>query len=142
MIEPDVALVEMIEQPAGSGDDDIHARVESADLRAGGDAAENHGGGQPKSTAVDAEAVIDLARQFTGGRQHEHAARAARGSPAIVGQPLEDRQRESCGLAGAGLSDPHEVATGEDVWDRLRLDWRRRRVSLGGQHLEDGGSEA
>jgi hypothetical protein len=44
-------------------------------------------------------------------------------------QPLQDRQREAGGLAGAGLCAGEQVAAAEDGGDRLLLDRGRRRVA-------------
>ena len=41
-----------------------------------------------------------------------------------LGEPLQDRQRERRGLAGAGLREAEQVAPREHVRDRLGLDRR------------------
>jgi hypothetical protein len=46
--------------------------------------------------------------------------RARGGLPAA--QALQQRQGEGGGLAGAGLGAGHQVAAGEDRWDRFALD--------------------
>ena len=87
--------------------------------------------------AVGAEAVADLDRQLAGRGQHQAARgstlerRLARG--VARGKALQDRQRESRGLAGAGLGDAQQIAPRQQMWDRLRLDWRRHGVALLGE---------
>jgi hypothetical protein len=43
---------------------------------------------------------------------------------------VKQRQRECRGLAGSGLRGTHDVAAGQHVGDRLRLDRRHHRVAL------------
>ena len=60
------------------------------------------------------------------GVSTRHAAAAPRRAVARARrEALQDRQREGGRLAGAGLGDAAEVAAGEHVGDRLRLDRRR-----------------
>src|SRR3546814_781347 len=51
----------------------------------------------------------------------------------VLGQPVEDRQREGRGLAGAGLGDAEDVLALKAIGDRLRLNRRRRFITLVGQ---------
>jgi hypothetical protein len=48
-------------------------------------------------------------------------ARRRRRGACLGREPLQDRQRERRGLAGAGLGAGHEVAPREDERDRLLL---------------------
>ena len=57
------------------------------------------------------------------------------GRSAVGGEPVQDRQREGGGLAGAGLGDAQQVASGEDVGNGLGLDRRGLRVAFGGERL-------
>ena len=141
-VEADVALLHVVEQPAGGGGQHVDAAGHLTNLRGGADAAENDGRRNADAAAIGANRVVDLARQFAGGCQHQHAAAAARRRAALCVQAVQDRQRECRRLAGAGLGDAEQVAPGEDVGDGLRLDRRRRGVALGGQHLQDGRREA
>ena len=72
--------------------------------------------------AIGAEAVEDLAGQFAGRAQHQHAAGLRLRADAVGGEVVEDRQREGRGLAGAGLGDADDVALGEQQRDGLGLD--------------------
>ena len=76
----------------------------------------------PHVAAVGAEALEDLAGELA--RRARAPARAAlllERLP-VGGEPVEDRQRERGGLAGAGLRDADEVAAGEDQRDGVGLD--------------------
>ena len=54
---------------------------------------------------------------------------SARSAARSVEQPVDDRQRERGGLAGAGLREADEVAAVEDQRNRLALDRRGLRVA-------------
>ena len=60
------------------------------------------------------------------------AGRRMRGGVGLLGQPLQQRQREAGGLAGAGLRRAEQVAAGEDDGNRLRLDGGGGGVALVG----------
>ena len=141
-VEADGALLEMVEQPARRRHQDVDATGHRGDLRLLADAAEDHRRAQPEMPAVGAEAVTDLDRQLAGRGQHQ----AARGpalerspSRAIArgGKALQDRQRESGGLAGAGLGDAQQIAAGQQIGDRLRLDRRRHGVAFLGERATE-----
>ena len=57
-------------------------------------------------------------------------------------EPVEDRQREGRGLAGAGLGGGEDVAAGEDEGDGLGLDGGRADVALLRDGLEEIGRQA
>ncbi len=131
----------MVHQPAGGRDQHVDAGREGLDLGAVLLAAVDHRHRGREACAVDAEAFADLAGQFAGGRQHQHAAGA--GSAAGVGgEAMQDRQGEGGGLAGAGLGEAQQVAAEQDRRDRLGLDRSRFDIALRGQRLEDRLAEA
>ena len=72
--------------------------------------------------AVGAEAVEDLAGELARRREHQHAQALLLQRLPVGGEPVEDRQRERGGLAGAGLRDADEVAACEDQRDGVGLD--------------------
>ena len=57
---------------------------------------------------------------------------------AVGRQPVERRQHEGRGLAGAGLGDAEQVAAGKDGRDGLRLDRRRHDIILRRERVEEG----
>ncbi len=79
--------------------------------------------------AVGLEALGDLQRQLAGGGEDERARAALLGGALGARQTIEDRQRERGGLAGAGLRAAEDVAAGQQVRDRLRLDGGGRLVA-------------
>ena len=132
----DELLLHEVEQPPRRGDQHVHALAHRRLLRPLADAAVDHRRLQVSVAAIHAEALVDLAGQLAGGRQHEHTAAAGRPLTRIRHHPLDQRQREGSGLAGACLRAAKEVAAGEHVRHRLRLDRRRHGVALGLQRLE------
>jgi hypothetical protein len=74
---------------------------------------------------VPVDRLGDLHRQLTGGHEHQRhrATRLVDGIGAAVGgEPLQDRQRERRGLAGAGGGLAEQVAAFQQRRDRLALD--------------------
>ena len=75
--------------------------------------------------AVALHALVDLDRELAGRREDEAAHRVQRGREALCRErrePLQQGERESCRLAGAGLRGAEKVASREDDGDGLRLD--------------------
>ena len=92
--------------------------------------------------AVGAHALLHLDRELARGHEDEAAHRMARGRVADVGfsrEQLQYRQRESGGLAGAGLRRAEQIAPGEDDGDGLRLDGGGYGVTLLGDCAEQLG---
>lgn len=89
-------------------------------------------------TAVSAEAVENLTRQFAGRAQDQDAARFVLGGAWIGGEPMQDGQREGGGFAGSGLRDTDHIATRHDGRDGLRLDRRWGGVFLFDKRTRDG----
>ena len=136
------AGVEVIEEAAGRRHQHVEAGLEGANLRAVRHAAEHDRDLERKPVGEVAEALGDLARQFARRAQHENARAASwRGAP--VGRELvENREREGCGLAGAGLGDADEIAACHQRRDRLGLDGGRAREAKLGQRDIEGRGEA
>ena len=122
-----VALHE-VEQAAGGGDHDFDALHHGADLAAHRHAADRQRRGEADVAAIGVEAVEDLTRQFAGRREHQHAAALGLHPDAVLQNAVQDRQREGCGLAGAGLGDADDVTAGHCEGDGLGLDGRRGEV--------------
>jgi hypothetical protein len=78
--------------------------------------------------AIGVEAFENLARQFAGRRQHQHAAALRLRLDAVLQDAVQDRKREGCGLAGAGLGDADDVTAGQCERDGLGLDGRGGKV--------------
>ena len=141
----DRALADVIQQPAGGRHQDVHPPLELTDLRLDADAAEHHHRTEPEVLAVVAHRLLDLGGQFAGRRQHQRADRPAATGRALrprVVEPLQHRQREPGGLAGAGLSGAHQVAAGQHRGNRLRLDRRGLGVAAFGDRAHQRVAQA
>jgi hypothetical protein len=143
--EVDRPLADMVEQPTGRRDQDLHARAEGLDLRFDRDAAIDHGRAQRNGPPVGPDTGVDLHRELAGRHEDQHPDRVARRREAGVGvlpHPIEDREHECGGLARSGLGCREEVATLEDEWDGACLDRRRGVIALFGDGREKIGRQA
>ena len=123
LVEAQRALIDKIEQAAGRCHEHLGATRERAHLPVDRHAADGEFDRErPNMPAIDAEAVRDLAGQFACRREHQHAAGFLRGTLTLVEQLIEDRQRESRGLAGAGLRNANDIAALEGNRNGLILD--------------------
>jgi hypothetical protein len=110
VLEADGALFDQVDQAAGSSDEYVHAALKLADLRADLGAAANHRHAQAEAGAVGFERGGNLAGEFAGRGQHEHARALVRGRALVAEQLVEDRSSEGQRLAGAGLGEAHDIA--------------------------------
>ena len=88
--------------------------------------------------AVVADAGVDLLGQFAGRDQDQCTHRVRSDLRPLQGQPLQQRQGETGGLAGAGLCCGEQVAALERRGYGLGLDRRRRAVAEPFEGLEQG----
>ena len=103
--QPDMFLLDEIEQAARRRHQDIDAPAHGFDLPALIDAAEHDGVAQPKMPPVDDQAVMDLNGEFAR-RSQDQGARCVRTCGQALGcQAMQERQPEGRGFAGAGLGD-------------------------------------
>jgi hypothetical protein len=130
-IEPDVALLDEIEQSSGRGDENIDARFHRGDLRVLVDAAKDDSMFEAEMATIGLQTDVDLERQLARGRKDQGAGAAMLGARPVFGQTLQQWQTEGRSFAGSGLSDTQEVLAGEQWGNGTRLDRRRRRVVLG-----------
>ena len=134
----EVALALVVEQAAGRGDEDVDAALQLRGLRADADAAEHDHRRLLRVLAVHANAFLDLRRELARGREDQRADRLFRGSRRVRGcrgrrsEPLQHRQHEAGGLAGAGLRAGEQIAAGEHRGDRLQLNRGGLRVAVFG----------
>ena len=122
LVEAHAVLLHQVEQAAGRRDQHVEAVHQVAHLPSHRDAADHERGLDAHVAAVGAEAFEDLAGQFARRAEHQHARALLFQRLPVVGEPVEDRERERGGLAGAGLRDADEVAAGEDQRDGVGLD--------------------
>ena len=131
------ALFAQVEQAAGRRDEDVAAMAGLVDLRLLGNAAEDDLRAQVAVLAVVGDALRNLRGELTRGRQHQRARIAA----AAGAELLQQRQRETGRLAGAGLRAREHVAAGEYCRDGLKLDGGGNRIALVGHGTEQLGLE-
>ena len=116
--QPGIGLGEVVQQPAGRGDDDVHPAPEGMLLGAHADPAE-HGRRRHRGVYRQIlEVLDDLRGQLAGRGEDEGPGGAAR----LVDQPVEDRQPERRGLAAAGHGAGEDVPAGQCGRHRVRLD--------------------
>src|SRR6185437_16905315 len=92
--------------------------------------------------AISAEAIGDLAGQFTRRRQHQHAAGFLRRTLTLFEKVVQNRQREGRGLAGAGLRNANDITALEGNRNGLVLDRSGSDVFLFGEGAKDRLCEA
>ncbi len=131
-----------VEQAARGRNQNIDAVRHRPDLLADRHAADGERHRHFHVPAIGPEAVDDLAGQLARRAQHQHAAALALRADAILRQMIEDRQREGCGFAGAGLRNADDVAAREHVRNGLRLDRSGGFVALFDERAGDGLSES
>ncbi len=124
------ALLHVVEQAAGGGDNDVNTAAQFRDLGVEAHAAENHRRFEFDVLAVGLDRVIDLGAQLARRRKDQHAHRMLH-RLAVVGdiglgdagaQQLQYGQREAGGLSGAGLRSAEQIAPGQHNGNGLRLD--------------------
>jgi hypothetical protein len=126
--QPGVRLLEVVEQAAGRGDEQVDAAAERLLLRPHADAAEHRGARELRELRQLLEVVEDLRGELARRREHHRAGAAAlAGRARRRQQPVRDREQEGGGLAAAGHRAGEQVAAGERGGDGLRLDRRRGR---------------
>ena len=134
LTEVEGALLEVVHDPAGSADDDVHAAAQRRQLDAVALAAVDrqhvHAG---QVHGVLLERLGDLDRELAGRREHEGLRRLLR--QVETGQ---DRQRERRRLAGARLGEPDHVTAGHQRRDGRGLDRRGRLVAHAGDRAQHG----
>ena len=126
-VEQELAALEKVEQAAGRGDQHVDAAHDLGFLVAERHAADQQRHVQLVVAAVFDEAFLDLRGEFARRLQDQRARHARAGAPLL--EQRQHGQDESGGLAGAGLGDAENVASGERMRDGLRLDGRRGRCS-------------
>ena len=118
-------MFDVVEQAAGSGDQDFDAGPDDGKLLLDVDTAEHAGRTKAGVPAVFLDCFLDLDREFAGRGQDQCADRVAGRGRAGIGvllKALQNREAESGGLAGTGLGAAHDVQACQYNGDGLRLD--------------------
>jgi len=111
-VEAAIALLDVVEQSSGRGDEDVHAFAQGVVLPSVADAAVEHGDFQICETRVIAERRLDLRGQFARRFKDQNAR-----SRFVRAELGKNRQSERGGLARAGLCAADDVASGEHERD-------------------------
>ena len=138
VVEARLVLVHVVEQPARRGDDQLDAGPQRLLLRPHRRAADHDAAAQRRVVGQGQQHVVDLLGQLARRREDERLGDVA----GAVEKPVQDRQEEGGGLAGAGLGGGDEVAAGEDHGDGLRLHRRRLGVAHVARGLHQRGMQA
>ena len=117
-IERQVSLAEMIEQPARRGYEDVGRFAEGLSLRPYLHAADQADGAQRVVRAEDVEKRFGLQGDLARRREDQSAQASA------VREALGDRKSECGGLAGSGLGQADDIASGHRNRNDRRLDRR------------------
>ena len=131
LVELQRAPLEVVERPAGRRHHDVGPALERADLLVHRRAAVEGHDAQAEPPRVLVDRLGHLHRQLARGDEDE-GVRAAPGH-ALFRDPLQHRQRERRGLAGARRGLPEHVLPAEQDRNGLALDGRRLLVAEGGR---------
>jgi len=135
----------VVEQAAGGRDEDLDAAEQLLRLRLDRHAAEGDRRAERKVAAVRLDRIGDLDGELAGRGHDQGPDRVAgrREARVRVGlEPLEDREDERGGLAGARLGGGDDVAAAEDDGDCRRLDRSGLAIALVGHRSQELGREA
>ena len=138
-VEREVAPLDEVDEAAGRADDDVDALAERVDLRLEADAAVDglHAPAAAPRPSGASTSTTWLASSRVG---HEHEpVRVARLG---LADPLDEREPEGERLAGAGLGLAADVAPGEAVADRERLDGERVVDAVAREGVDEVGRNA
>ena len=136
VVHQQVAAVEQIDQAPRRRDQHVHPPFDDLDLLVQGMAADQQRLGQLVVFAVGLEAFRHLGRQFPCRFQDQRPGHPGLGPAG--GKDVDHRQRETGGLAGAGLGTAENVAAHENHGDGLFLDWG----GLGVARVADGAQDS
>ena len=114
------SLVEVLEDPTGGADEDVHAG-ETIGLLLETLAADDEAGGEEVAAADLAQDLEDLNGELTGRRNDQGAEAIVLGKLVAV-EALEDGDEEGQGLAAAGFGGGEDIAPLERKGYGARLD--------------------
>ncbi|MBB3931108.1 hypothetical protein GGR25_002158 [Kaistia hirudinis] len=117
--------LDMVQQAAGRGDEDVDALLERADLRLMADAAEDEGMAHAEELRELAKLRVDLDGELTRRGENERTDALGREPLCAARKNLENREAESGRLASSGLRDAEHVTAFEQRRYSLALNWRR-----------------
>ena len=122
MRQVDGALIEVVKQAAGTGNDNLGAAFQLIHLRIETNSSINSNALESGPASQGADGLVGLLGQFAGGGNNQGPDVPA---PALH-QAMEDGQHKGRGLPGAGMGQAHDVVPLHDQRDCLCL-YRRWR---------------
>ena len=138
----DAAALDMVDQPARRGDQEVDATLQRAILdRIRGAAVEAHDS-HAQRLPITHRLFSHLLRELARGRQDQHARYARHPMlgyrrVGLCGDTVQRGQHECRCLAGAGLRTADDIASFQQRRDGLGLDGRRFVVAASGECLQD-----
>ena len=140
LFQRDEPLAHQVQQPPRRGDQHVYPGFQLVGLGVLGHTAKDHTAPEGQLFAIGAEILVDLQRQFPGGRQDQRPQ-------VVLVIPLlplflQDRQGKRRRLAGAGLGAAQQIPARHHRRDRLFLNGRRRLVAHFFYGLEDLGAQS
>ncbi len=121
-----LVLLDVIDQPAGGGDDDVGTSLQQGALLVVVHPAVDQGELETQVGGELDRVLVDLDRQLASRRQDQRARifRLALGQRRLGKQAIDGGHQEGQGLAGAGLGLTGDVAPGQRHGQGHRLDRR------------------
>ncbi len=135
-------VTHQIGQTTRRGDQNVDARCDALDLGQLGNAAQHKRCRDMRVFGNIADRLFNLHGEFTRWCQDQRACSFWTALVAKADDLLQDRQAESCGLAGARLRDTKNIAAFKLVWNRLQLDRLRLGHASGFDALEQNAGNA
>ena len=127
-VEAHSVLLIQVHQAARCCHQHVQAFAQLHHLRIDFHTTENHRGLGRNVFAVKIHAVVNLCRQFTGGRQDQRAGAFA--GARVFTQTLQQGQGKTGGFAGTGLGSSHNVPARKHGGNGLGLNGRRGFITL------------
>ena len=125
LFQVNVTLVAQVVETARRGHQNVHTLADGFHLGHLAHAAENHGAAQGQILAVPLKVVLNLQRQFPGGRKHQGPDGFV-GTVGLFLEPLQNGDSKGRRFTGARLSAADEVPARQ---------YRRNGGSLNGRRL-------
>ncbi|MNY84923.1 hypothetical protein D3C78_10960 [compost metagenome] len=141
MRQIDQTLLLQVQQATRCSHQNVDTLADAVHLRLHANAAKDDGGGDVQVLRVEADVFFNLRSQLTGRCEDQCANAACRCGGAALRQTMQHRQRERCGLAGAGLCAGKQVVACEHQGNSLCLNRGRGFVALLQHRFHDGGCQ-
>ena len=129
VIQLDGLLLQVVDQTAGSGDDDVWVLLEVLLLEVHGRATNQDDGAHTNTAANLTEVFFNLQGEFARWENNEATALK-------LGEALDHWNTERERFAGTGLGDTNNVRTFQCCRDRLVLNWGWRGVLVLRENVE------